>query len=519
MNHGGWQDGRSVETQSGWRGWVALAVWIAVVAFHAPFVMADADASLGFSRGPWTDEGLYTAQVRNALQTGTLDLAESDGVIKEPLYALLAYGVLGGIGDSMMVMRLTMLGLSTLILAWVASGRAPLSRAVLFGLPVLALSYYPFHYAHLALVEVTASFLILAALWTVHQRLHGAGRWTWGVSAVLIFVAYGMKVQFVYAAVIPPLAFVMAWLMNAGARRATWRNALMDVAGSSAAAAVMAGVFSVAWYLPNRALMRFVLGSQSSRSSSSFTQLLHSVAINTQDLLMDRRLWGVWLLVVVGIAAAVVAWRVVRIHPDQQREWVALMGPPTAWVLIELHKLTLSYLPSRYVLSLVMALGLLGACGLYAAWHWVERRPDRAARQATWSWRHGVVAVLVVVLGLDIRDYAKAMERRSYVIRDMQQRLAAEGHWKGQLVIGPWTSTLFWGSGALTKPVWKGYFNDGETLRRLQPVAIASEPDEGDSEGAYQAAGMTLAQPPIWAVTVRDWTVRLHPAAQTQPLR
>ena len=504
-----------MDTQNGWRVWVALAVWVLVMVAHAPFVQADADASLGFSRGPWTDEGLYTAQVRNALQTGTLDLAESDGVIKEPLYALLAYGVLGGIGDSMTVMRLAMLGLSTLILAWVASGRTPLSRAVLLGLPVLALSYYPFQYAHLALVEVTASFLILASLWAVHQRLRGAGRWTWGVSALLVFVAYGMKVQFVYAAAIPPLAFFMAWLLNAGAWRATWRSALMDVAGAGGAAAVMAGVFAVAWYLPNRALMRFVLGSQSSRGSSSFTQLMHSIATNTQDLLMDRRLWGVWLLLLVGLAAAVVARRAVRSHPHLQRQWAALMGPPAAWVLIELHKLTLSYLPSRYVLSLVMALGLLGACGLYAAWHWVERRPDRAERNATASWRHGVAAVLVVVLGLDVRDYAKALERRTYVIRDTQQRLAAESRWNGQLVIGPWTSTLFWGSGALTKPVWKGYFNDGETLRQLRPVAIASEPDEGDSEGAYQAAGMTLAQPPLWSVTVRDWTVNLHSADAT----
>ncbi|MBB3194354.1 hypothetical protein [Roseateles terrae] len=498
---------------------MALAVWMVVVAAHVPFVLADADASLGFSRGPWTDEGLYTAQVRNALQTGTLDLTESDGVIKEPLYALLAYGVLGGIGDSMTVMRLTMLGLSTLILAWVASGRALLSRAVLLGLPVLALSYYPFHYAHLALVEVTASFLILAALSAVHQRLCGAGRWTWGVSALLIFVAYGMKVQFVYAAVIPPLAFGVAWLLNAGAWRKTWRSALMDVTGSGAAAAVMAGVFAAAWYVPNRALMSFVLGSQSSRGSSSITQVMHSIAANTRELLMDRRLWGVWLLVVVGLVAAAVARRAVRIHPEQQRQWAALIGPPTAWVLIELHKLTLSYLPSRYVLSLVMALGLLGACGLLAAWHWVERGPDRAARHATLSWRHGVIAALVVVLGLDMRDYAKAMERRTYVIRDTQQRLAAEGRWNGQLVIGPWTSTLFWGSGALTKPVWKGYFNDGETLRRLQPVAIASEPDEADSEGAYQAAGLSLAQPPTWSVTVRDWTVNLHPPAQTQRVK
>ncbi|REG21568.1 ArnT family glycosyltransferase [Roseateles depolymerans] len=502
------------EQERGWRWWLCLAVLAGVIGLHLPFVMSDAEASLGFSRGPWTDEGLYTAQVRNAMRTGTLDLAESDGVIKEPLYALLSWGVLKGVGDSMTVMRLTMLGLSTLLLAVVASGRSTLGRAVLVGLPVLALSYYPFHYAHLALVEMTAAFLVVGALWAVHQRLLGAGRWTWALSAVLIFVAYGMKVQFVYAAVIAPVAFVLAWILNPDEWRTGWRAALANVVGSSVAAAVMAGVFAVGWYWPNRVLMKFVLGSQSSRGSSSLSQLLHSLADNLHTLATDRRLWAVWLLVLVGLAAAAVAWRAVRVNKAQQRQWVALMAPPAAWVLIELHKLTLSYLPSRYFLSLVMALGLLGAAGLCAAWMWVERNPARAKRNASVSWRHAVVAALVVVLGLDARDYAKAYERRSYAIRDTQRRLAAEERWNDQLVIGPWASTLFWGSGAITKPVWKGYFNDGDVLRSLKPAAILSEPDQGDSDGAYQAAGLTLQQPPLWSVTVRDWTVNVHaPAA------
>lgn len=506
--------------ERGWRWWLCLAVLAGVIGLHLPFVMADAEASLGFSRGPWTDEGLYTAQVRNALRTGTLDLAESDGVIKEPLYALLSWGVLKGVGDSMTVMRLAMLGVSTLLLAVVASGRSTLGRAVLVGVPVLALSYYPFHYAHLALVEMTAAFLIVGALWAVHQRLLGAGRWTWGVSALLIFVAYGLKVQFVYAAAIPPMAFVLAFvlagLLDSGEWRAQWRQALTNVVGASVAAVVMAGVFAVGWYWPNRVLMKFVLGAQSSRGSSSVSQLLHSLADNLQTLVMDRRLWAVWLLVLVGVAAAVVAWRAVRVNKAQQRHWVALMAPPAAWVLIELHKLTLSYLPSRYFLSLVMALGLLGAAGLCAAWMWAERNPARTQRPASVSWRHAVVVVLVLVLGLDARDYAKAYERRTYAIRDTQRRLAADERWNDQLVIGPWASTLFWGSGAITKPVWKGYFNDGDMLRTLKPVAILSEPDQGDSEGAYQAAGLTLPQPPLWSVTVRDWTVNVHAPATAQ---
>ncbi|WAC75256.1 hypothetical protein OU995_11375 [Roseateles sp. SL47] len=502
-----------------------MIVLVGVLSLHLPFVTSDAEASLGFSRGPWTDEGLYTAQVRNAMRTGTLDLAESDGVIKEPLFSLFAWGVLSGVGDSLTVMRLAMLALSSVVLALLVAGPSPLSRAVLVGLPVLALSYYPFHYAHLALVEVTASLLIIAALWGVQRRLMGGGAWTFVCSALLIFLAYSMKVQFVYAAAIPPLAFVLAWGMNVGQWGVGWRRAAINVAGASGAAVAFALVFLAGWYWPNRALMSFVLGAQTSRRSSSWTQLVHSLADNLHMLATDRRLWAVWLVLLVGLGAAAVAWRAVRRtgiqrgedarQSETERLYVALMAPPVAWVLIELHKLTLSYLPSRYFLPLVMALGLLGAAGLYAAWRWGGRSAHQAGRFQPSPWGYAGFAVLMMTLVLDGRDYANAYQRRAYAVRDAQVRLAADGQWENKLVMGPWAATLFWGSGALTKPVWKDYFNDGDAIQQLRPVAIVSEPSEDDSEGAFKASGVVLMEPPILTVKVRDWTVNVHGPSTT----
>jgi|GEM_PF-4355913 len=529
-----------------------VIVLLALIGLHLPFVASDAEASLGFSRGPFTDEGLYTAQVRNAMRTGTLDLAESDGVIKEPLFSLVAWGVLAGVGDSLVVMRMAMLILSSVLLAWLVTGRSPLSRAVLVGLPVLALSYYPFHYAHLALVEVTAAVLIMAALWGVQQRLNGGSAWAHVLSALLIFMAYSMKVQFVYAAAIPPVAFVIAWGMNVLSGRRTGRRALLDVVGTSAAAVLFAAVFVVGWYLPNRPLMSFVLGAQTSRRSSSLAQVVSSLGDNLHMLVSDRRLWAVWLVVLVGVVAAAAAWRATRRRDAAWENYVALVAPPAAWVLLELHKLTLSYLPSRYFLSLVLALGLLGSAGLYGAWRWAGagRHGDRddgrhmpegalardsaqtrgTARaevtndsRAGWRGRgwagFALPVVLVLVLVLDARDYANAHQRRAYVIRDTQQRLAAEGRWENKLVMGPWAATLFWGSGAITKPVWKDYFNDGEPIRALRPVALVSEPDQEDSEGAFKGSGVALVEPPLLSVKVRDWTVNVYepPAGSGAP--
>ncbi|SEK40434.1 hypothetical protein SAMN05216359_101713 [Roseateles sp. YR242] len=519
-----------------------VIVFLALLGLHLPFVASDAEASLGFSRGPFTDEGLYTAQVRNAMRTGVLDMAESDGVIKEPLFSLFAWGVLTVFGDSWLVMRAAMLALSSALLAVLVTGRSPLCRAVLVGLPVVALSYYPFHYGHLALVEMTASLLIIGALWGVQQRLNGGSAWALVLSALLIFLAYSMKVQFVYAAAIPPVALVLAWGMNVsvgrGLDRPTARRALVDVVGASVAAVGFAAVFVLGWYLPNRALMSFVLGAQTSRRSSSLEQLVASVRDNLHMLATDRRIWAVWLALVVGLVVAVVAWRALRravraaagrraVQLQAEAAWgdfVGLMAPTAAWALIELHKVTLSYLPSRYFLPLIMALGLLGAAGMYAAWRWGRRSrvpgPERGAGAGRGGWEGrrwasvSLAGVLGLTLVLDARDYANAHQRRAYVIRDTQAALAAEGRWENQLVMGPWAATLFWGSGAITKPVWKDYFNDGPRIQALRPVVLVSEPDQEDSERGFENSGMVMAEPPLRSVKVRDWTVNVYAASE-----
>src|SRR3954471_7830586 len=80
---------------------IFIFFFLALGILQIPFLTADADINLGASRGPWTDEGMYTMQVRNALLTGTIDINETDGLIKEPLFSVMAFAILGGIDNSM----------------------------------------------------------------------------------------------------------------------------------------------------------------------------------------------------------------------------------------------------------------------------------------------------------------------------------------------------------------------------------------------------------------------------------
>ena len=51
---------------------------------HLPFIGADPDRNMAVGRGPFTDEGLNTSQVRNWVNQGELNLSECDNLLKTP---------------------------------------------------------------------------------------------------------------------------------------------------------------------------------------------------------------------------------------------------------------------------------------------------------------------------------------------------------------------------------------------------------------------------------------------------
>ena len=78
-------------TKSSNRIIISLVIIILVIASQYPFFLADPDINISTSRGANTDEGLYTCQIRNYINTGSLGINETDGLIKTPLLSGLLY--------------------------------------------------------------------------------------------------------------------------------------------------------------------------------------------------------------------------------------------------------------------------------------------------------------------------------------------------------------------------------------------------------------------------------------------
>jgi 4-amino-4-deoxy-L-arabinose transferase-like glycosyltransferase len=152
--------------------WAYLALLILTLS-HLPFIKADADYELSWSRGPWTDEGLYASQIRNLLQHHDLSLDKSDALIKTPLFSALLYTSYQLFGISLVVSRLTVLLITILLLFFIAKINAYTSKWILLSIPITFLQYYIFQYSHLALTEILSSVCILAGVFFFYKAFGG----------------------------------------------------------------------------------------------------------------------------------------------------------------------------------------------------------------------------------------------------------------------------------------------------------------------------------------------------------
>ena len=95
----------------------ALAIVGLLLALHLPFLMSDPDPVVSeLSRGPWTDEGLNTIQVRNFINHGYLSLSECDNLIKTPFFGFVLVPFYSLPGTDIWVGRAVVLGAVLLVL-------------------------------------------------------------------------------------------------------------------------------------------------------------------------------------------------------------------------------------------------------------------------------------------------------------------------------------------------------------------------------------------------------------------
>ncbi len=443
---------------------------------HLPFLTADPDQHTDIhTRGAWTDEGLYSSQVRNYLIDGKLDLDENTTFIRGPLFSLLQIPFFSVFGSHRLIARLLVL-LAVVLIPLLFLRMKGMEPFLLFFLLVVLTQFHLFYFSHYALAEMLCISLILVSLYyflksQADKAPFNHRVWNIFLASFYIFLSFSCKIQFIYlAALLPVSTLIMAFL--SGKER---EEAFQLFGLSLIFSVVFIGVYSL-WYVANKDFYRYVMMQETSgRYPGGLAQLWVNVKENFRNFLWVKPLQPLW--VALPVAVVVILWQ--RYTRKTDKPSLALWIFLFIWFLLELHKIPMTYLPNRYLLPLFFASGMIIA---YALTFIFQR-----SRQHAW---------LALVLALTFAGWNAPLHydnyrHRTHDLDKLRRYLSKAGDTEGY-ALGSWAAAATWDTELKSVPVWNQYLNWKDPVRHFKPRVILSEADQAETDKAYSSQGIDL---------------------------
>lgn len=447
-----------------------------VLLLHLPFLDADPDKSVDIhTRGAWTDEGLYAAQARNFVNYGDFGLEENTTFVRGPLFDIFRVPLFFVFGTHLQVARTTTLVFVLLSLLLLASDRDN-RWLVVFLTAILLLQFRLFHFSHYAMAEMLSIALVfvsyhhLSKYYTTSRPRHLL------LACTMIFIAWGFKIQFLYLAALIPVVVVLYGFLQMYLRKIPHEKYAAGVIRSVIYSLAFPLVYLLLWYLPNCDFYNLVMFEQTTQRFDAWEKLSRTIDFNFTGLALDPAN----LILALAFVLAVIFLIFSAIHRKIQFKNLLVIIFGGAWLLIETHKMGMTYLPQRYLLSFYAAVGFFSAAVLYQVL-------DHSRK-----YRYLLTVFLLGSVFFSTIFYVDSLKRRTWELQSVN-RYMKDYSWEGRTVAGVWAPSVTWGTKARVIPVWSGYHDPGTFFGKYDPRVIVEEPDEGSSELFFTNQGIDLA--------------------------
>lgn len=446
------------------------------IGFQFAFINADPHESISTSRGPFTDEGLNTFQARNFINHGTWQVAEGDNLIKSPLFNGLLAGLLPMTGNSRTYLRFSLLILCLALwytLALILNNFLLPSLFLIFG----GFQYHLFQFYHFTMAEMLVISVTLLSLGFAYRYLFSNNKQKLGIWPLLgcfsmVYIALLLKIQNAYLLALPFMVCVLAIIENHRSSNSGIRHLGVLIVALIAGGAAL----TLAWYLPNQEIFDKVWSHQGQSRFSNFENAWQVFTDSGKYLLWNDRSYLFAFSFMVSFPPGIFL-----LFKTKDKKTKALVSLALIWLLLELHKPFILYLPSRYALSLFAA---------QALWMAVIAYGYLTAVINPWLKLAPLLFVAPLLIGhvqnVDLLWSEK--KQKSQEVIEHYNKLDL----KGKTVVGVWATSLVWNSEAYVIPVWKNFVNDDELIINRQPSIIVTEKDELDSEGVFIDRGIKL---------------------------
>lgn len=476
----------------------ALSVVALLLMLHLPFMLADPDPTVTFmSRGPWTDEGLNTVQVRNFVNHGYLSMSECDNLIKTPFFGFVLVPFYALLGTHIWVGRMVVLGAVLSMLFLMLAYRPTRTFAIAFALLGL-LQFHLFHYAHYSMAEMMGVSFIMFGIFVMRLAFELENK-AWLLLAGAAFgLAFLCKVTFGYALLLPFLAVYFHFLSERVRGRGSIRELLVDSTMLAGVVAFFAITFYWRWYLVHKEVFDIVRADQGN-DRFDFSNVFERAIYNWDNFIDVPGISPFFFLLIVAVLA------ILRVSHRGRGDRIMLFSL-MAWVLLESHRFLLVNPPTRYLVPLFAAILALTA---YGVTQW--KNSD--------SFRFVSVLLLIGFGFYNLSHYLDSLKRRSFVMNEVGEYLAAHDL-RDETVLGVWATGLAASSQARTLPVWNRFMNYQDPLKKYHPRVVISEHDEAESSRAYVSQGIDLRaasdsviEHKIWRYQVNIYWIRPYSAS------
>jgi hypothetical protein len=257
-------------------------------------------------------------------------------------------------------------------------------------------------------------------------------------------------------------------------------------------------IYILGWYLPNKQAYDYMMAHQ----SGDFT--LSSRIFNNVGFNLSYHFLRGWLQIFFYIFIILVVTGFINLKKTKNRRYPALFFSSLIWFFLELHKLLMVYLPTRYQVSLLLSMGLLMSVVINEMLELPEFYKKISAKSLA-------IISLVILTTINIYIYFDQLSHRTYAIRETNQYLS-QHLLKDEMVIGTWAPSLTWKSGSKAIPVWNNFLNYKDPVNTFHPRLVISETDEQESEQAWKSQGIDLKalSDSVKVARIGQWAVGMY---------
>jgi hypothetical protein len=372
--------------------------------------------------------------------------------------------------------------------------------------PVVFLQFHIFQYMHFALAETMAIGCILLGIlgivqmWdeskTVKKLMYVC------IGTMGLFFAWLMKIQFVYVSVIGLVLMLIYLVWDLVKNRKLTRQSLLVLAVAVSISTLLGFIYYQYWYLPYREPFIYIMKNQTGGRFHFGIYFWRIVGENLSRYFSTQYVLPVWIACLVALIPGIYVW-----VKTENKLYKRIFLFSLIWMLVELHKIAIHHVPSRYLLSGYASMLVLVGTVLFGL-----STLAREKTKAIFKNIYGVgVAGMLLLVTTHVYNYGVALNRRSYQVRDLNNYMY---HYNelNLVVIGPWAPTVTWNTKMRALPVWKDFLNDKQIKQKFKPDIVVTEPGESDSDGAFCADNFDIVNESdsVKKTWIGKWPVHIY---------